>query len=450
MDKKRTLKKFCNGFTLLEILFVIVILAGVMVTWVIYTQRGSTQKMVDKTAEQMLQLIEASRGYFSNQLYYWPTSFDNLITAGYITKSGQCSSWQTVKYSSKDCSNKEAYQLYWSNTADTSKAKIFGVSIVVGTEEIANQIIAQLPMNNLKQLSPTQWQVFALTTVPAVAADLEGKIIKVGTVMSNQIHNNNSSQRSDWKTPSGNAASDAQHGYVKKPNCPDPLQPAIFFSAYDYLLAHAVGGAGAPTRSVDVWCETGVKNPNDPTQLSIGFNSYEPSSDGKECNGAGYPAYAGPQFCDYEPLLNYDPATPVDYSSYWRLNYWACQNKGFTITDGDKASLIYFVTCLDPAPSRKSFFYPFSPTNQTDIITFPNSRGNMTNQTVLCLKDQLYTTPNYYAGCFYPTGCAYKNTTQSTFTYCQRKRRRCINPQQTANPKLIVPNDKCVDIDPYS
>lgn len=367
MDKKNPLKKLCKGFTLLEILFVIVILASLMVSWVLYTQRHSTAKIVDKTVEQMLQLLAASRSYFSGQLYYWPESFDDLVNNGYIIDSGRCSSWQ-LQYSPHSACNgatKESYRMYWSNTDDHLKAKQFGISIVVPSEKIAKQIAARLPMYKFgtQGNSGEYIEVTALTTVPAMAIDLEGKIIKIGTVMNNQMGNSNDRTLAGWSAPIGNSVTDAQHGYVKKPNCPDPLVPAIFFTAYDYTMAYAATGAGGPTRSTDVWCETGVKDPNSSTQLSKGFNSYVPSGDGRYCTSAGgtpQPAYAGPQYCDYAPELNL-------YYNYWRLNYWACQNKGASLRDGVDASIIYFVTCLDPtikynpnlSNNGTAFFYPF-------------------------------------------------------------------------------------------
>jgi prepilin-type N-terminal cleavage/methylation domain-containing protein len=442
MDKKYSARRFSKAFTLLELLFVIVILAGLMLSWVLYAQRSTAQKMVDKTAEQMLNLIAASRSYFVGELYYWPSSLTVLESAGYLTGVEHCSSWQTIAFSDAQCANgrREAYQPYWSDTTDITKTKLFGVSLTVSDEKTANQIATRLPMRTVES-SGAYWKVTALTTVPEVASDLKGKILKIGTVMSNQEHNNRKTVRSAWTKPVGNPTQDAEHGYVKKPNCPAPLVPAIYFTAYDFLLAHVkatTGGAGAPIRSVDIWCETGVKDPHDPTQLSLGFESYVPSADGKYCGDGGgsvesYPAYAGPQYCDYEPTLD-------KYPDYWRLNYWACRNSGPTTVDGDKASLIYFVTCLNP---NSQFFYPFAPANDT-VSPYPpvNDQRSTTdgnsyylNKAALC-KVGNFDSPNEqidYLGCPYPTGCAYKNSTQSGGgEFCKDKRRRCINPVNRA------------------
>lgn len=395
-----------KGFSLLEILFVIVILASLSVIWVVYSQTKSTKALLEKTAEQMQQITQAGRSYFLAEEYYWPENFSDMESKSYLSQTTKCSSWQVTTAAIAECAAHEPFVLYYNTVGSNAykTAKMFGVSLTLPDEQLAKQLYGLLPLGMVNGRTVT-----AVTTFPAVASDLHGRIIAVGTVRNNQ----------NWPKPSGQTATGGpENGYVKKPNCPDPLVPFIFFNTYGFMLSHMEGGGAAKEElGIDVWCES-----NDPDNLS----SEKSYCCGYNCPTGTNPdyAYSGPQHCDYARDLHQD---------YWRLNYYSCQNFGTgRTTAGKEGALIYFTTCLLPSEIKYPGFPYFDAGDINDLIT--RKGGNNFS----------YHKPDYHSpyekqGCYYPTSCNFKNSPFDTkvplspfYGYergkCQYKRRRCFPP----------------------
>jgi prepilin-type N-terminal cleavage/methylation domain-containing protein len=375
-----------RGFTLIEILLVTVILASFVLAWVRFSHTESTDSLLKKTSEQMQLIVQAGRSYFLAEEYYWPKEFDELENKDYLPSVARCSSWQSVTHTpDPHCENHQPFHLFYGNS-DYIHAKSFGVSLTLPDETLATRLAALLPLSNRDNNTVT-----AITTFPAAASDIVGKIISAGTVRNNQ----------NWPKSTDTATGDAENGYVKKPNCPSPLVPAIYFTPYNFTLSFSgmFSAAAGDDLGIDTWCES-----NDPNDLSA-----EQSS----CCGYNCPAgastdhaYSGPQHCDYASDL--DP-------HYWRLNFYSCQNSGTgKKTAGKEGSLIYFTVCL----KKEDLAYPGYPYfNQMDINKKIQDSGYKKNE----------------AGCYYATSCTFKNSPSfDTFVEdsgtCQYKRRRCNKP----------------------
>ena len=136
MDKKPT-----NGFTLIEILFVIAIMAVVAGLSLSFYQQTTVSSKVSKTALQMQQILQAASAYYianQNQAQPWPTSIDqkNPDFQVYLPIGSTTSPWGS------------AYPPYSANPPFVDGAynnKLFQVSVTVPSTAIAERIAGILP-----------------------------------------------------------------------------------------------------------------------------------------------------------------------------------------------------------------------------------------------------------------------------------------------------------------
>lgn len=73
-----------KGFTLVEILLVMVIIGGLMIVGAGYVQQRTESLRVDRASGQMQQILNAGMSYYIANTNTWPASLSALQTAGYL------------------------------------------------------------------------------------------------------------------------------------------------------------------------------------------------------------------------------------------------------------------------------------------------------------------------------------------------------------------------------
>lgn len=80
-------KHHSKGFTLIEMLLVLVIMSGVIYIGAGYLQQRTLSLRIDRTSSQMQQILNAGMSYYINNDGNWPGSLDELQSKGYLPTS---------------------------------------------------------------------------------------------------------------------------------------------------------------------------------------------------------------------------------------------------------------------------------------------------------------------------------------------------------------------------
>lgn len=87
-----TIKKLIKGFTLIEMLLVMVIISILLYASINYVQQRAQQQRIDRTSAQMQQILNAGLSYYiSNGT--WPTDINTLQQQGYLTSGTLSNGW---------------------------------------------------------------------------------------------------------------------------------------------------------------------------------------------------------------------------------------------------------------------------------------------------------------------------------------------------------------------
>lgn len=147
--------------TLLLIIAVIAVLAGISIT---VERQHQERLIVEKTAIEMKNLLEASVGYYS-EVGTWPEQLSALVDEEFLPETSICSPWSAKTSSSAaaaaagpeggGCKNKQEYSAKIpagtnpgaEGALDTvvEHPTFFGVSIDVDNENMAKQVAGLLP-----------------------------------------------------------------------------------------------------------------------------------------------------------------------------------------------------------------------------------------------------------------------------------------------------------------
>lgn len=150
------LQGHCRGFTLIELMIIIVVIAVIALYGVSFVKIESRTRLINKTAVEMKNILEASLGYFAENTH-WPADLDKLNPKYLADPQLQCSGWPSTS-SSGICKGRKSYQIL-----SNQRALFFTISIQVGNKEAADQISAQMP-SGYSTSSGGYW--YATGTVP--------------------------------------------------------------------------------------------------------------------------------------------------------------------------------------------------------------------------------------------------------------------------------------------
>lgn len=144
------MKKILNvqkAFTLLEILLVTVVIAIMTVALIAFLKHYALFVMQKRTASDIEDILDQAVLY---HLYHdvWPLQFTDLVNAGTLTASQQCSPWNSSKNNLPDPCNKMKHQNYIIETTDKS-SKQFVMSLTLEHPDIINALSGKIPNSSV-------------------------------------------------------------------------------------------------------------------------------------------------------------------------------------------------------------------------------------------------------------------------------------------------------------
>ncbi len=171
-------KKLARAFTLIEMLFVIVIVAVLMLYAVNIERSHREDRIVQQATTQMLQIMQAARVYYMTKSYVWPTSMSDLIGQSpmYMPTNFQCEPFLDNRNvtGGPPCYNRAVYTI-----APTSGADVISTPVLLGIT--ANNVPANLSQKLAAQLpnytfSNNNTSVTVFTPIPGNVSNMQGFI----------------------------------------------------------------------------------------------------------------------------------------------------------------------------------------------------------------------------------------------------------------------------------
>lgn len=137
-----------HGFSLLELMFVVVIIAVVSIgTISLYRNWQQTQK-IDEVIQEMDRVGQAAISYYLREDFKWPASTQKLIDAGYISQDASCSPLLVSAPSSQcKCGGHACYQIVLHDTVDQSL--YLSLQLQTPNKKTSERLITSLPSSSL-------------------------------------------------------------------------------------------------------------------------------------------------------------------------------------------------------------------------------------------------------------------------------------------------------------
>jgi len=146
------MKHHLTGFTLIEVLFVVAILAVTAALGLDFYQQTAESSKVDNTALQMQQILQAGSTYYIAQGNVWPANADPTFIKEYVPVFNNAA---------------DTPQNPWGDgySWDNPSAYLFEVTTIVPSAALADQIAAHLP-NAVPQDTTAPYSVKADVAAP--------------------------------------------------------------------------------------------------------------------------------------------------------------------------------------------------------------------------------------------------------------------------------------------
>ena len=147
------MKKIEKGFTLIELMFVIIIFSVVGFYSITKQQNKAREEAIERTVIEMKNILSANLAYYVKN-NGWPLDESQLWTLGtssiqqtFLNQSAFCSPWSKTATSSalEICPSKTPYQGLPGGSQPSTASLYYTVSVDVPTESIAREIAARLP-----------------------------------------------------------------------------------------------------------------------------------------------------------------------------------------------------------------------------------------------------------------------------------------------------------------
>lgn len=168
----RLVQRMYSGFTLIEVMLVIAVVAIMMLYFGSHTRDSRQQLAVVKTATEMQHWTEAASAYFIKENRRWPQTAQEIIDEGYMPEEAKCSPWIVTNPTDADCVSRSSYEVMLPD--DDDRSEILTVYVDVTTEDIAQAISTHLP-----HAFHTQKRVYLTIPIPTrVAQSRRGLLIK--------------------------------------------------------------------------------------------------------------------------------------------------------------------------------------------------------------------------------------------------------------------------------
>ena len=133
-----------TGFTLIEILLVIVIVSMIIIMGIGYMQQQTEALRVDKTSLQMQQVLNAGLAYYVTHST-WPNNIATLQTTNFLPSTSLVNPWGQNYNTIIEPNQKALFYVYTSVTGTASGSALASASIIAG----------KLPMAAITNKTPT-------------------------------------------------------------------------------------------------------------------------------------------------------------------------------------------------------------------------------------------------------------------------------------------------------
>lgn len=228
-------KSMCQGFTLLEMMLVIIVIAAIAVAITQLISNQSKNAAVDKTATEMQMLLTAARNYYIDQPNNaWPTDITQLATAYKLNTTGPFGAY-TLSFVPGYGSGSSGDLL--------PRSESITVSVTVPSATVADALIAQMPLASKNANHPLQ--VDAMTSSPGSSKheDLVSYMARHNLIMIKSVYTDLVNKASA-KTASNLHDNLSANNFVALtlPNCPSGWTPG-----YDLALTQKLWGQGSST-----------------------------------------------------------------------------------------------------------------------------------------------------------------------------------------------------------
>ncbi len=158
-----------SGFSLIELMFVIVVAAFFVLLAASHQQRKGRQTTLEITSIEMQNWLQAAASYFLEN-EKWPDNATDLTQDNtYIRQEEQCSLWPGE--GNESCPSRAIYHLICpGENCDPQKAKYFGVAVDLPDINIASELTTLLPSAEILDTGDGV-QVVAYIPIPAAVSN---------------------------------------------------------------------------------------------------------------------------------------------------------------------------------------------------------------------------------------------------------------------------------------
>lgn len=134
-----------KAFSLIEVMFVVVLLAIISIALVSYLNQESQEKLAQKTAGEMQQWLQATQNFYKNE-DKWPLQWSDL-KGQYLPESLECSTLILPRNMQRntDCQGFGDFQLSLPSGTDVDTAPYIILTTPVPSEMIGKEIVKYLP-----------------------------------------------------------------------------------------------------------------------------------------------------------------------------------------------------------------------------------------------------------------------------------------------------------------
>lgn len=172
-----------KGFTLIEVFFVIVILASMTFYGVSFVREKYSNHQIEQTNKEIANILNASRNYYIVNSE-WPEDIETLIAEKFLLEGNDCSIWQLEGGGSSQCPNKAIYHIVLPE--DSEDSKYISVVLQVPSEEIAQLLVGNIPTSEVTE-GEGENLIAASIPSPAITAEDPGRIQDFGVVDINDL-----------------------------------------------------------------------------------------------------------------------------------------------------------------------------------------------------------------------------------------------------------------------
>ena len=160
-------KKSEPGFSLLELLLVIVIIGIMSLYFANTVHKRDVNATVEQTVSELTSILQAATNYYLlSGVSIWPqdiismTTNNNILNTALLAPGIECSPWPN-KNSSSNCQERSEYEVY----SPGGEPIYFAIKVQVPSQEIAKRIQGKLPLSVYKEINSLPY-LLAYTPAP--------------------------------------------------------------------------------------------------------------------------------------------------------------------------------------------------------------------------------------------------------------------------------------------